>query len=349
MKKQKIAIIGVSGYTGVELLRLLLEHPYAQISALVANSNAGKEVAEIYPQLANVNLPKIISIEELLEELNLKEIDVFFLCLPHATSQAIALKLPQDAKIIDLSADFRIKDVKNYEFWYKHKHLAPNLQKKAVYGLSEIYREKIKGANLIACPGCYPTSILIPLLPLIKAKLIDTKNIIADSKSGMTGAGRTAKEANLFSELNENFKPYSVKDGHRHLAEIEQELGLFANSPTNIVFTPYILPINRGILSTIYINSSYKFNHLKEFLTDFYKNDVFVKILPESQLPALRNVATTNNVEINILPAYNSDKIIIFSALDNLLKGASGQAVQNFNIINNLPEDTGLSKVSIFP
>lgn len=345
-KKVKVAVIGVSGYTGIELIRLLINHPFVEITSLVANSSAGKELSEIYPHLRGVNLPIITTFEEA----NLKNVDVFFLCLPHTKSHEVALKLPENAKVIDLSADFRLHNTEAYEFWYKHEHIAKQLQKKAVYGLSEVNRSFIKNANLIACPGCYATSMLLPLIPLVKQDLIDSSSIIVDAKSGITGAGKNLVESNLFAQSNENFRAYSVKEGHRHLGEVTEQLEVFSynKKQVNIIFTPYVLPINRGILSTIYVDSKKPARDLKNTLIDFYKNEKFVKILPHDSLPSLRNVATTNMCEINVIQAYNSNKVIIFSALDNLLKGASGQAMQNFNIIMGFSEDLGLKATAVF-
>ena len=223
------------------------------------------------------------------------------------------------------------------------------MQKKAVYGLSEVNKSAIKNSSLIACPGCYATSMLLPLIPLVKQGLIDSSSIVVDAKSGITGAGRSAKEPNLFAEVNENFRAYSVKEGHRHLGEVTQELSNVTKQEVNVIFTPYVLPINRGILSTIYVDSKKPAEALKQALVDFYKNEKFIKILPDDSLPSIRSVATTNMCEINVIQAYNSNKVIIFSALDNLLKGASGQAVQNFNIIMGFNENLGLSTTAIFP
>lgn len=345
-KKINISVIGASGYTGAELIRILLNHPKVEIKSLVAESNAGKDIAEIYPHFANYNLPSLIKIEEV----DFKNLDCVFLCLPHGTTQQVALKIPANVKIIDLSADFRLYDAANYEKWYHGAHKAPELQKSAVYGLSEIYRDKIKQAQLVACPGCYPTSILLPLIPLLEAGLIEKDGIISDSKSGISGAGRKAVANNLFTEVNENLKPYGIA-GHRHLSEIEQELSVAAKSDLMITFTPQVLPINRGILSNIYVQNKKGVSavNLKNCLEKKYKGEAFVKIADGKVIPTIRDVYATNLCYINIFADRIEGKSIIVSTIDNLTKGASGQAVQNFNIIFGFEETEGLNFVPVFP
>jgi N-acetyl-gamma-glutamyl-phosphate reductase len=344
MKKLKIAIIGASGYTGVELIRILLNHPNAEISALCANSNAGQKIEELYPHLNSFNLPKLNKVEEV----NFNEIDVVFCCLPHATSQEIIKNLHEikSLKIIDLSADFRLENPADYKKWYDHDHSAIEAQKNAIYGLSEINRNKIKKSNLIACPGCYPTSILLPLIPLLENNLVKKENIIADSKSGVSGAGRSLKQGNLFCEINNSFKAYGVGK-HRHVSEIEQELAKSAKSSVTIDFTPHLIPINRGIISTIYADLENKISvqDVKNCLKTKYQDEYFVKIVDEV---SITNVASTNFCEIAVFEA-RSGKVIITSAIDNLCKGASGQAVQNMNIIFGLDERAGLQFSAIFP
>ncbi len=260
MKPIKAAIIGASGYTGAELIRILLNHKKVEISELIANSNAGQKIEQLYPHLIHYGLPALKKIEEV----DFTQIDVVFGCLPHTTSQETFKKLLSDPKnshlkIFDLSADFRLEDVEDYKKWYDHEHVAKELQPQAVYGLSEIHRNKIKKSNLIACPGCYPTSALLPLIPLLENNLIEKHDIIIDSKSGTTGAGRSVKQANLFCEVNESVKAYSIGK-HRHMGEIEQELGKAAGAKIEIDFTPHLLPINRGIISTIYAKINPKFS-----------------------------------------------------------------------------------------
>ena len=252
MKKIKVAIIGASGYTGIELIRLLANHPMVEISQLIGNNSANQDPKELFSHLFNFKLPDLVK----LEQVNFQEIDVVFGCLPHTISQAIFLKILADKnnqhlKIIDLSADFRLENPQDYQHWYEHSHQAINLQKKAVYGLSEINRHKIKNARIIACPGCYPTSALLPLIPLLKNQLISTQNIIIDSKSSASGAGRNSKTSNLFCEINNSVKAYGIGK-HRHIGEIQQELSKASGTQISIDFTPHLLPVNRGIISTIY-------------------------------------------------------------------------------------------------
>ncbi len=345
-KKVNIAIFGASGYTGAELIRILLNHPFVNIKSLIAESNAGKNISEIFSHFAPYNLPELIK----QEDANFNDIQAVFLCLPHGTTQEVALKIPNNIKIIDVSADFRLKNPDDYEKWYHQKHKAINLQEKAVYGLSEIYRDEIKKSNLIACPGCYPTSILLPLIPLLKNNLIEAEDIISDSKSGISGAGRKADVNNLFTEVNENLKPYGIAS-HRHLSEIEQELSIANKNAVNISFTPQVIPINRGMISNIYIKNKPNITaeKLKESLQEFYKNEVFVKIAEGKNIPTIRNVYNTNLCYINIFADRIKGRSIIISAIDNLTKGASGQAVQNFNIAFGFDEKTALNLVPVFP
>lgn len=349
MKKLNIAIIGASGYTGAELIRILLNHPSAQIKALIANSNAGQKIEEIYPHFLHFSLPTLKKIDEI----DFKQIDVAFCCLPHTTSQEVIKKLTDDEnlqhlKIIDLSADFRLENIDDYKKWYGHEHIAPNLQLQAVYGLSEIYRNKIKKSNLIACPGCYPTSALLPLIPLFENNLIKKEGIIVDSKSGTSGAGRSLKTGNLFCEVNNSVKAYSIGK-HRHVGEIEQELSKAAKSSSQIDFTPHLLPINRGIISTIYadVKEGFSIDDVKNCLQTKYEDEYFVNVI--SGEPNISDVVGTNFCVISVNKGRTKNKIIIVSVIDNLCKGASGQAVQNMNIIFGFDERAGLEFAPIFP
>lgn len=348
MKKLQAAIIGASGYTGAELIRILLNHKKVEIAALIANSNAGQKIEQLYPHLIHYNLPDLKKIEEI----DFTKIDVAFGCLPHTTSQETFKKLLADPKnshlkIIDLSADFRL-DPESYQTWYEHEHIAKDLQPQAVYGLSEINRNKIKKSNLIACPGCYPTSALLPLIPLLENNLIEPQDIIIDSKSGTTGAGRSVKQANLFCEVNESVKAYSIGK-HRHMGEIEQELGKAANAKIEIDFTPHLLPINRGIISTIYakINPKFSLADIKNCLNTKYADEPFVRVIEGE--PNIKDVVGTNFCVMTARQARTANKVVIVSVIDNLCKGASGQAVQNMNIVFGFDEKEGLEMAPMFP
>ena len=347
MKNKKIntVIIGASGYTGRELVRILLKHPNAAISQLVADSNAGKEFSAIYPEYANQKLPKLCK----LGEVDWSGADVVFCCLPHATSQEVIASLPKNLVIIDLSADFRITDVDVYEKWYKHKHSQPELQKTAVYGLSEIYRDKIKQAKLIANPGCYPTSILLPLIPLLEEKIISPENIIIDSKSGYSGAGAKADE--LKKEVQDSIKVYGL-EGHRHIAEIEQELTTANGKNKNIVvsFTPHALQIFRGMTSNINVQlaKGKTIDDVRKCLAKKYSGCRFVKLISGSEVAAPKSVNFTNDIQIGVYADRLPGRIKITTAIDNLLKGASGQAIQNMNIIFGFDEGAGLEKIMVY-
>lgn len=345
-KTVQTAIIGASGYTGVELIRLLLNHPYAQIKALVADSNANKSTSELYGHLRTSSLPPLIT----LAEAEIHRCDVVFCCLPHTKSQEIIKKLPSHVRVIDLSADFRLEDPNIYEQWYGHPHQAPELQKVATYGLSELYHDEIVNASLVACPGCYPTSMLLPLSPLCKVGIIYPDDIIVDSKSGVTGAGRSAKLSNIFCEVNDNFKAYSVCE-HRHTPEVEQVLSQQYGQTVTINFSPHLVPMNRGILSTIYINlkSGTTISDVRNILTQYYEHKPFVTILPEGQLPATRDVVGSNHCHIGIVNGRSPGKVVLVSVIDNLIKGASGQAVQNMNLMFGLKETAGLQQLPLFP
>lgn len=349
MKKLKVAIIGASGYTGAELIRILLNHKKVEIAALVANSNAGQKIEHLYPHLVHFNLPDL----KKLEEVDFSQIDIAFGCLPHTTSQETFKKLLSDSKnshlkIFDLSADFRLENPDDYQKWYDHEHIAKELQPHAVYGLAEIHRNQIKKSNLIACPGCYPTSALLPLIPLLQNNLIKKDDIIIDSHSGVTGAGRSVKQSNLFCEINESVKAYSVGK-HRHMGEIEQELSKAAGSSIQIEFTPHLLPINRGIISTIYakLNEKFTLSDVQNCLEKKYEDEPFVKVIFGE--PNIKDVVSTNFCVMSAKAGRKTGQIIIVSVIDNLCKGASGQAVQNMNIVFGFDEKEGLELAPLFP
>lgn len=343
MKKINIAILGASGYTAVELIRLASSHPNINISYLFGNSKAGLKISDLYPHLTFFDLPEISKFSSD----SLQNVDILFSCLPHGELQNLANEIPKQIKIIDVSADFRLQSLELFNKYYG-EHNAENLIEDAIYALPEHSKTKIKNKRIIACPGCYPTSILIPLLPIVAANNLANGSIIIDSKSGVSGSGRKLTEGNLFCELNENIKPYNIQK-HRHLAEIIENLSALTDTSLDVQFTPQIVPISRGILSTIYISSKASADSLKQTLKEYYQDSVFIKIHADNTIPSLRNVVGTNNCEINIYDKENSDLKIIVSIIDNLNRGSSGQAIQNFNILYDLDETTGLNNSAIFP
>jgi N-acetyl-gamma-glutamyl-phosphate reductase len=348
--KAKIGVLGASGYTGAELVRLLLSHPRAEIALLTADRRAGQAMRQVFPQFSPFNLPKLQSIEGL--DWVGAGLDLIFCALPHATTQKVIKQifaaLPA-IKVVDLSADFRLADTAAYARWYGHEHHAPELQRQAVYGLVEVYREEIKRAHLVANPGCYTTCAQLPLIPLLRAKAIDPDEIVIDAKSGMTGAGRAAKEEMLFSEVSEGFHAYGVGH-HRHMAELDQEFSRAAGRDVVVTFTPHLVPMNRGILSTIYVRGlSTSPEDLHAILLKSYANEPFVHVLPFGEMPATRHVRGSNFTFVGLTKDRVAGRAIICSALDNLTKGASGQAVQNMNLLLGLPETMGLEQAGMFP
>ncbi len=346
MQKQSVSIIGASGYTGSELVRMLINHPHIYIRNLIASRAAGKLFKKVFSSFAAYDLPAI----KKLKEVTFEEGEIIFCCLPHGKSQEIIQSLPNTVKIIDLSADFRMQDIQLYEAIYGKKHQAVELQKQAIYGLSELCREEIKKARLIACPGCYPTSLLLPLYPLIKQNLIDPQNIIADSKSGTSGAGRAEKQSFIYCEVNEDFRPYAIAT-HRHAPEVEHILNLLTHKEIALTFTPHLVPMMRGIISTIYVQMHEGKNKtdLKKALTEQYKDENFVNILEDDEVPSIKHVRGSNYCVMNIFEDRIKNRAILVSAEDNLVKGASGQAIQNMNIMMGWDEKLGLEMVPIFP
>ncbi len=342
-----IAILGASGYTGAELVRLLSRHPNVRIAALTADRKAGEQYGSVFPHLAGLGLPALVTIDQLQWD----QYDLIFCGLPHGTTQEVIAAIPRNKKIIDLSADFRLRDLAAYEKWYGHAHRAVDLQDEAVFGLTEFYRKQIAAARLVACPGCYPTSALLPLLPLVTQRLITTDTIIIDSKSGVSGAGRAPKEGSLFAEVSEAIHAYGVGN-HRHMSELDQELSLAAGAPVIASFTPHLVPMNRGILSTIYVELSAgkTAEDIHAALTGRYGGDEpFVRVLPMGEVPATRHVRGTNHALIGVVADRRPGRVIIVSVIDNLVKGASGQAVQNMNLMLGFEETAGLMQEAIFP
>jgi N-acetyl-gamma-glutamyl-phosphate reductase len=349
--KAKIGVLGASGYTGAELVRLLLRHSRAELTLLTAERSAGKAMREVFPQFSPFDLPMLVSIDTI--DWVGADLDLIFCALPHATTQKVVQAIfaaTPAAKVIDLSADFRLADTAAYAKWYGHEHLAPDLQKQAVYGLVEVYRQEIKKAHLVANPGCYTSCAELPLIPLIKAKAIELDEIVVDAKSGMTGAGRAAKEAMLFSEVSEGFHAYGVGH-HRHMAELDQEFSLAAGREVIVSFTPHLVPMNRGILSTIYVRGrrGRTPEELHAILLKSYMKEPFVHVLPFGETPQTRHVRGSNMTFIGLAKDRIPGRAIIVSALDNLVKGASGQAIQNMNLMMGWPETLGLEQVALFP
>ena len=334
-----ISILGASGYVGSEMIHLCLKHPNIKIQSLSANETAGEHVSRAIPGLRN-SLDLTFS---KLDEINFSNTDFIFSCLPHSELQSNLDKIPDTIKIIDLSADFRLKKSDDYEKWYDFKHNYPGKLSEFVYGLTEFNRDKIKSAKYIANPGCYPTSILMPLIPLLRNKIIDGNNIIIDAKSGYSGAGKSKKTENIFAEVNENIKSYGIGD-HRHIAEINQELSLASGDLIKVFFTANLIPVNRGILSNIYLNiDANKQNEIYECLKQSFANENFISLLPLNEVPSTREVVGSNRVSIGVKRGYKDDLLCIVSVIDNLLKGAAGQAMQNFNLMNEFNETTALT------
>ncbi len=344
----KIAIVGSSGYTGGELYRLLLHHPRATVTAVTSEKSAGQPLTTIFPHLAGLTG---LVCEPLDPDIIAKKADYIFLALPHVTAQAAAFRFHQlGKKVIDLSADYRLADPAVYESWYEHVHQFPELLKQAVYGLPELHREKIRKASLIANPGCYPTSAILGLAPLVKKEAIDLKSIIIDSKSGVSGAGRSPSITYHYPEVNEGLMAYKIGT-HRHTPEIEQELGALAGKSITLLFTPHLVPMNRGILTTVYatLNTGADTDRLCAMYREFYRNEPFVRVLAAGQLPNVRNVRGSNFCDIGMYADPRTGRIVVVTAIDNLVKGASGQAIQNMNLMAGFDEMDGLRLAGLFP
>jgi len=344
--KIRAAILGASGYTGADLIRLAALHPHIAITALVAKGHAGQPLAQVFPHLARLDLPGLVTSDAV----NWDDIDVAFCGLPHGTAHAEIGKLPAHVKIIDMSADFRLRDPDLYAEWYGGTHSAPALLQDAVYGLTEHHRDAIGKARLVACPGCYPTAVLLALLPLVKAKLIETSDLIVDAKSGVSGAGRTLKQNILFSEAGEGLSPYGIGN-HRHVPEMEQELSAAAGTRIALNFTPHLVPMSRGELCTCYVRlaKGSSVGELREALHSAYADSPFVLVAAEGVIPATQNVRGSNYCQIGVFADRLPGRAIVISAIDNLVKGSAGQALQNFNLMYGFPETLGLEQLPLFP
>lgn len=344
----RAGVVGATGYAGSELVRILSAHPMVNLAGLTTRNYAGMPLGEVYPHLYR-------HIDMICEELDLESLvekcDVIFTALPHGHSMSVAAEARRrNKKIIDLGADFRFEDVATYENWYKVEHTQPDLNVQAVYGLPEMYREKIRQASIVANPGCYPTSVILGLGPLLKNNMLDTGSIVIDSKSGVSGAGRNLSLNAHYCEVNENIKAYSVGI-HRHTPEIEQELSHLAEEKLVVSFTPHLTPMNRGILSTMYAGLKRKAgqDEIIAMFREFYAGSPFVRVLPSGMLPGTKYVSGSNHCDLGIVIDNRTGRVVVVSAIDNLIKGAAGQAVQNMNIMFGIPDDTSLGSPGMYP
>lgn len=337
------AILGASGYTGAELVRFLAGHPTIRIAALTGNAKAGQPMGAVFPHLAHLGLPDLVRIEDV----DFAGIDIVLCALPHSTSQSVIKGLPGDLKVVDLSADFRLRDPAAYEAWYGKPHAAPELQREAVYGLTEVYRSEIRRARLVAGTGCNAMTGLFMLRPLVAAGAVDLDTIQLDLKCGPSGAGRALKETLLYAELAEGASAYAAGGTHRHLGEFDQELSLAAGRPVTIGFQPHLVPMNRGILATGHVAGDPEAIHAA--LSDAYAEERFVHVLPFGELPATQHVRGSNLCLIGVAGDRRPGRATVVGALDNLAKGSSGQAVQNANLMLDMPEGTGLGLAPVFP
>jgi len=338
-----VAILGASGYTGAELVRIIATHPDLRIAALSADRKAGQTMASVYPQLRHLDLPALTTIDEIAFSM----IDLVFAALPHGLSQALVRDLPASVKVVDLGADFRLRDPAAYEKWYGAAHVATDLQKEAVYGLTEFYRDDIRKARLVAGTGCNAATVQYALRPLIEGGLIDLDEIICDLKNGISGAGRSLKENLLFTERQTDVLGYSQGGKHRHLGEFDQEFTALAGRPVEIIFTPHLVPMSRGILASCYLRGDAKAIHAA--LEARYADEPFIVVLPFGQLPGTGAVVGSNFCHIGVIGDRKPGRAMVVSTLDNLNKGSSGQAVQNANLILGLDETAGLMLAPVFP
>ncbi|MCL1980809.1 MAG: N-acetyl-gamma-glutamyl-phosphate reductase [Proteobacteria bacterium] len=344
----RVGIVGASGYTGVELARILAGHPDVHLTVATSRQYAGMPLAEVFPNLRK-------RVEVICENLTAEELadraDFFFTAVPHKTAMDIVPQLlDAGKKVVDLSADFRIRSASVYEAWYQ-EHSCPHLLSEAVYGLPELYRAQVRTTRLTANPGCYPTSVILALAPLLRAKMIDPATLIIDSKSGTSGAGRAASVGSLFCEVTDGFRPYKVGGSHRHIPEIEQELSLAAGKSVRVSFTPHLLPLSRGILSTIYatLTDTGQAADLHALYEQTYGDEPFVRVLPDGALPTTQHVRGSNCCDLSLSKDTRTGRLIVMSTIDNIVKGASGQAVQNMNLMSGFPETAGLMGAPFFP
>ncbi|MBV0911546.1 N-acetyl-gamma-glutamyl-phosphate reductase [Anianabacter salinae] len=338
-----VAILGASGYTGAELVRLIATHPSIKIGALSANAKAGQSMASVFPHLRHLALPDLVKIEEI----DFAGIDLVFCALPHATSQSVIKGLPRDLKVVDLSADFRLRDPAMYEKWYGKPHDAPELQAEAVYGLTEFYRAEIAGARLCAGTGCNAATGQYALRPLIADGVIDLDDIVIDLKAAVSGAGRSLKENLLHAELSEGYHAYSAGGTHRHLGEFDQEFSKVAGRPVEVQFTPHLIPANRGILATVYVSGDAAAIHAS--LARAYADEPFLQVLPMGEHPSTRHIRGSNFCHIGVVADRKPGRAMVIAALDNLTKGSSGQALQNANLMLGIEETAGLMLAPCFP
>ncbi|KIN76725.1 N-acetyl-gamma-glutamyl-phosphate reductase [Sulfitobacter mediterraneus] len=338
-----IAILGASGYTGAELIRLIAGHSSMTIKALGGNSKAGQQMSEVFPHLRHLDLPELVTIEDI----DFSQIDLCFCALPHKTSQQVIAALPKTLKIVDLSADFRLRDPAEYEKWYGNPHAALEQQKEAVYGLTEFYRKEIAAARLVAGTGCNAATGQFALRPLVAAGVIDLDEIILDLKCAVSGAGRALKENLLHAELSEGYHAYALGSTHRHLGEFDQEFSAIAGRTVQVQFTPHLVPANRGILATCYVKGSA--DEIHATLQKAYSDEPFIEVLPMGEAPSTRHIRGSNFCHIGVVADRVEGRVIVVAALDNLTKGSSGQALQNANLMLGLEETEGLMMAPLFP
>ena len=345
MKKHKVGIVGATGYTGSELVRILISHPSVEISVITADSRKGERFVDVHPQFQGIFDSPLVGIEDIQKH----DLDVVFLALPHGVSMDFVKDhLDQEFKIVDLSGDFRLSSPDVYESWYKKNHTFPKGFEAAVFGLPELFRSAIKKAKLVANPGCFPTSAILALAPLLKENLVDKNHLIVDSKTGVTGAGNKAKPNTHFPAVNDNFTAYGIKN-HRHTIEIQEVINAYSGEKASVIFTPHLLPVDRGILSTTYTMPTQDISEqqIHQIFNDYYDNEPFVRLV--DQVPSLKQVRGTNFADLYVTYDDRTNTIITVSVIDNLVKGAAGQAVQNMNLMLGLPEDEGLAIVPLQP